>query len=359
MKIGQFFKEVVCAPYSIPIGLINYKVQTLGMCSKVSSELIEEDTKDTHNSLYKDRSEIESSDIISSSQVAILNQGIQNILAETSNLDTVTVSSEAVANVSAWTVDDKGEVVTILPLSEDPNNEYTEYIYNYKNEKLGEDGNIYLVNEFGCTPTVEQTQTIKIYSLDSISIESFEEILSEIVSSIENTMTETGSETPSTTYTSVLTDNKIKSMLKQKIDTEMTNISKQTVSSNLQLDYIDRYGKCVYDYTDKGLLKSNSGGNYCLIRENYNNEYPRHIYGICRGSSNILKQTVNIEIISKNIIDISIGMILDNKNNVQTTNKVTINRVTNHRVIVVSLLFNVIILYLLYKLFSVFINSIN
>ena len=106
-------------------------------------------------------------------------------------------------------------------------------------------------------PTVEQNQTIKTYSIDTISIQSFESILAQINASIENTMTETGRETPSTTYTSVLTDNKIKNMLKQKIDTMMSNISRQTVSTSLKLDYIDRYGKCVYDYTDKGLLKTN------------------------------------------------------------------------------------------------------
>jgi hypothetical protein len=359
MKVGQFFKEVVCAPYSIPIGLINYKVQTLGMCSKVRSEKLEANMNDSHDNLYRDRSDIESQDIISSSQVAVLNQGIQDILAQTFNMDTVTVSTESIANVSAWTLNDDGEVVTILPLSQDPNNEYTEFIYNYTTEKLGDDGKVYLINEFGCTPTVEQSQTIKTYSIDIISNESFENILAEIIASVENTTTETGSATPSTTYTSVLTDNRIKNMLKQKIDTMMTNISRQTVSASLKLDYIDRYGKCVYDYTDKGLLKSNSSTNFCLIRDPMNNEYPEYIYGVCKGSSNVLKQTVNIEIISKNIIDISIGMILENKNEVTATNEVTINRVTNHRVIVVSLLFNVIVLYLLYKIFSAFINRIN
>ena len=60
MKVGRIFKEVFCAPYSIPIGLINYKVQTLGMCSDVRSEKLEGDLDDTHDSLYKDRSDIES-----------------------------------------------------------------------------------------------------------------------------------------------------------------------------------------------------------------------------------------------------------------------------------------------------------
>ena len=75
---------------------------------------------------------------------------------------------------------------------------------------------------------------------------------------------------------------------------------------------------------------------------------------------NTLKQSVNIEVISKNIIDITIGLVLETVNKVDTENKVKINRVTNHRAIdVVSLLFNVIFVYLVFKIFSVFLKSIN
>ena len=43
----------------------------------------------------------------------------------------------------------------------------------------------------------------------------FERIISEVSLGIENTLTETGSDIPSSTYTSVLTDNRIKNMIKQ------------------------------------------------------------------------------------------------------------------------------------------------
>ena len=259
MTIGKFFKDVFCAPYSLPIGIINYKVATVGFCSKTTSESIEINEIDNHSSLYKDKSEIEKQDIISSSQFAILNQGIQDILAETYNLNTQTITSNVAATVKAFTTDDNGEVTTILPQSEDPNNEYLQFIRNYKTEKLGDDGNIYLIKEFGCTPpTVDQVQEINIYSTSEISITNFERIISEVSASIENTLTETGSDIPSSTYTSVLTDNKIKNMIKQKINAMITNISRQTVNTELELEYIDRYGKCHYDFTDKGLLKTNT-----------------------------------------------------------------------------------------------------
>ena len=259
MTIGKFFKDVFCAPYSLPIGIINYKVATVGFCSKTTSESIEINEIDNHSSLYKDKSEIEKQDIISSSQFAILNQGIQDILAETYNLNTQTITSNVAATVKAFTTDDNGEVTTILPQSEDPNNEYLQFIRNYKTEKLGDDGNIYLIKEFGCTPpTVDQVQEINIYSTSEISITNFERIISEVSASIENTLTETGSDIPSSTYTSVLTDNKIKNMIKQKINAMITNISRQTVNTELELEYIDRYGKCHYDFTDVGLLKTNT-----------------------------------------------------------------------------------------------------
>ena len=49
-----------------------------------------------------------------------------------------------------------------------------------------------------------------------------------------------GSDILSSTYTSVLTDNKIKNMTKQKINAKITNISRQTVNTKLELEYIDR-----------------------------------------------------------------------------------------------------------------------
>lgn len=367
MSIGNFFKEVFCAPYSLPIGIINYKYATIDYCSKVTSLSLDEDETDNHDSLYKDKAEIEKQDIISSSQYAILNQSIQDILSETFNLNTQTVSSNLSANVSNMSLDENGGVITILPLSEDPDNEYLNYILDYTTEKLGEDGNIYLVKEFGCSPpNVDQVQEISIYTLDEINTEIFERIINEVQVSIENTLTETGSDIPSSTYTSTLTDNLIKNMIKQKINSMVTNKSTQTVNVDLDLEYIDRYGKCIYDFTDKGLLKQNTYKHECILKKDFTleemSEYgniPNYINGVCHGSKNRLKQSLNIEIISKNIIDISIGVVLETVSDIETTNKVKIHRITNHRAIVLSLLFNVIFIYLLYKIFSVFLNRIN
>lgn len=358
MTIGKFFKDVFCAPYSLPIGIINYKVATIGFCSKTKSESIELSEIDNHSSLYKDKAEIEQQDIISSSQLAILNQGIQDILSETYNLNTQTISSSVSATVKSFTIDDDGEVTTILSQSEDPNNEYLQFIRNYKTEKLGDDGNIYLIKEFGCTPpTIDQVQEINVYSISELNYTSFERIISEVSASIENTFAETDSDIPSSTYTSVLTDNRIKNMIKQKIDSMITNISSQTINTELELEYIDRYGKCIYDYTEKGLLKTNTDKHTCNLQRDL--DIPDYIHGVCTGTPNKLKQSVNIEVISKNIIDITIGLVLETTNNVDTESKVKINRVTNHRAIVVSLLFNVIFIYLLFKLFSLFLKSIN
>ena len=182
---------------------------------------------------------------------------------------------------------------------------------------------------------------------------------SEFKASIENTLTETGQDIPPSTYTSVLTDNKIKNMIKQKINAMITNISRQTVNTELELEYIDRYGKCHYDFTDKGLLKTNTDIHSCSLQEAISDNIPDYISGICTGKPNTLKQSVNIEVISKNIIDITIGLVLETVNKVDTENKVKINRVTNRRAIVVSLLFNVIFVYLVFKIFSVFLKSIN
>ena len=356
MGIGRFFRDVVCAPYSIPIGIINKNVKTLSMCSESTTVNLDLDEEENKSGIHKHKIGTQKQDIISSSQLNILNQTIQTILMDTHNLSTIQVSGKLSANVKSWTEDEDGKITMVLSEEEDPLHEYTTYIQGYKTEKMGDDGNIYAVFEFGCYPTAQQIQNIQTYQISSITNNIFEQIYNEIQASIENTTIETGSDIPSSTFTSILSENTTKSLLRQKIDSMIVNLSDQRVNASLNLDYIDRYGRCIYNFNDNNQLIL--AENRCRLKENSDN-LPKYIYGICLGESNILKQTLNVEIISKNIIDISIGTIMENINDIDSKTEVTINRITNHRVIVVSLLFNVILIYLLFKFFGMFLRSIN
>ena len=73
----------------------------------------------------------------------------------------------------------------------------------------------------------------------------------------------------------------------------------------------------------------------------------------------LVRSKSTVEILTKNIIDTSMSLVMRNMNTVDSKTSVTVNRITNYRVIVVSLLLNVIIIFLLFKLFGMFLRRIN
>ena len=334
MSIGRFFRDVICAPYSIPIGLINYNVKTLGMCSKTSKKELDIMESTEHDVSYSGSVGHSGEDITSKSDYLVLNQAIQNILTDASNKETRNVSAESTTTVDC-----------LFSLEEDPDEEYISVLEDISEKKIGNDGRTYDLAVFQCCPTVQQTTNITVITFDNITEEHYESIYNELDLHIENTLTETGSDTPSNMDMSVLSGMYIKSVLKQSIKSQIENQTNQNVNVNLTMDYTDRYGRCVYDYDENG---------YLIVEESSCNDD-----GQCIGKSKVLKQTVDIEILTKNIIDTSMKLIMTNKNKIDSKTTVTVNRITNYRVIVVSLLWNVIILFLLFKLFGMFLRRIN
>jgi hypothetical protein len=357
MSVKRFFRDVICFPYSIPIGLINSEY-SLDMCSESKTIDLNLSEETDNNGLYSEELVFSESDILSSSDISVLNASIKNILIDSKNISTIKVSGSNVANVHSFTIDENGNDVLILSYEEDPDGKYTDYIDKYKSRKMGDDGNIYYIYEFGCFPSIEQSQDINTVQINEINENIFEQIYNQLELSVENTLEQSGSNNPSSTFSSILTDNNVKNLIFTKINSMLTNISNQKVNVSLKLDYIDRYGKCGYNYDDKNRIKVSE--NNCEKKNINDLTIPKDIYGICTGGrSSVLKQTVDIDVISKNIINISIGIIMENKVKIDSENKVKINRITNHRVIVISFLFNIIIIYLLFKIFILFIQAIN
>jgi hypothetical protein len=336
MTIGRFFRDVICAPYSIPIGLINYNVQTLGICSEtVKKELdIKESTE--HDVLYSGSVGNVRPDLSSLSEYSVLNQAIQNILTKASNRS----SKSAVANTTF-----NRRCSPILPLEEDPDASYTVDLQENKTEKrIGTDGKLYELQTFGCCPVVEQTTNITFITFDNISEEDYENIYNEIDLHVENKLSETGSSNPSSSRMSVLSKMDIKNILKQNIKSQIDNVSNQVVEVSMEIDYTDRYQRCEYDFDENGYLM--------VDKTNCNN-------GLCSGNPKVIKQIIEIEALSKNIINTSMGLVMENINKVDSKTDVTVNRITNYRVIVVSLLWNIIVIFILMKLFGMFLRRIN
>ena len=83
------------------------------------------------------------------------------------------------------------------------------------------------------------------------------------------------------------------------------------------------------------------------------------VHQVGYGNPKVIKQIIEIEALSRNIINTSMGLVMENINKVDSKTDVTVNRITNYRVIVVSLLWNIIVIFILMKLFGMFLRRIN
>ena len=345
MSIIRFFRDVICAPYSIPIGIINYKFKTLGMCSETSKKELDIREKTDHDVSYSGSVGHTRDDLTSASTYNVFNQAIQDILIDASNIERQTVNTDSTVTISCPDfISSEGDGTT--------GPEYTTWLKDQGEKKMGNDGRMYDIQIFGCCPSIIQNSTITVIKFDNITENDYERIYNEIELHIQNTLTETGSDTPSSTDMSVLSGMYIKNLLIQSIRSQIENYTNQTVNIDLTMDYTDRYGRCSYDYDENGYLmvQETSCGREC---------FPPIGELECCGKPKVLEQTVTIETLTKNIIETSMTLIMDNRNTVDSDTTVTVNRITNYRVIVVSILWNVIIIFILFKIFGMFLRRIN
>ena len=306
------------------------------MCSETVKKELDLKEATEHDVLYSGNVGNVRPDLSSLSDYSVLNQAIQNILTKASNRS----SKSAVANTTF-----NRRCSPVLPLEEDPDASYTVNLQENETEKrIGTDGKLYELQTFGCCPIVEQTTNITFITFDNITEEDYENIYNEIELHVENKLSETGSENPSSSRMSILSKMDIKSILKQNIKSQIENVSNQVVEVTMEIDYTDRYQRCEYDFDENGYLM--------VDKTNCNN-------GLCSGNPKVIKQIIEIEALSKNIINTSMGLVMENINKVDSKTDVTVNRITNYRVIVVSLLWNIIVIFILMKLFGMFLRRIN
>ena len=78
MGFIRFLRDVVCAPYSIPIGLINGK-KPLGMCSETTKKELNLSEVTSHNKAYSGRVGTQTEDVSSITQYEVLKKRSQGI----------------------------------------------------------------------------------------------------------------------------------------------------------------------------------------------------------------------------------------------------------------------------------------
>ena len=323
MSILKFMIDVICAPYSIPIGIINSK-KPLDMCGTTTKKELKLEEVSKKSKGYSGRIGTQREDITSFTNYEVLNRAIQDILKRHEN-----TSQQSVITSQKATVDNSQLVV---PLSEDPNSVYDTKLNLVKETKEYEDGTTEELSSFKCNTAVSQETNITVSSWGSISEKDIEDIYNEVNLNIENTLIEQGGKGLTNTRASVTSSMSMKNILKQKIREVIQNTTRQNINASQGLNYIDRYGRCEHTINELGYWVSN----------------PK-----------VLKQTITLDMLSKNIIESTNKLIMNNQNQMNSKTKTVINRITNYRVIVMSLLCNVVICYAMIKMFTTFLKKIN
>ena len=328
--IIRFIRDVICAPYSIPIGLIN-KEKPLDMCGITSKKELDIKEVSTSDRAYAGSIGTEREDVSSMTNYYVLSQAIQDILRKNQNIDSKEIEATNIANVTC---------PLVVPLEEDPNAVYDRRLRKITTEKIGRNGKSYELPVFnnssadmgGCCPVVDQTTNIRVSSWNESIERDTEEIYNEIDLHIQNNLIEQGSEEASDTEVSVLSSLEIRSVLKQKIREIIRNTSQQNVTISQGLNYTDRYGRCehVMDRDGKWWYQPKT-----------------------------LQQSIDIDVLSRNIIESTNRLIMKNKHKIDAETTVVVQRITNYRVIVASLLLNIAVCYMIYKLFALFLERIN
>ena len=310
----DFIKDVICAPYSFPIGLINSK-KALDFCSVTTTKDLDiKDVSDV-NRVFTGRIGTGRRDASTFTNYEVLSQAIQNILRRIKTSDQVTISAQNTANIDA-------DFVDVNDLG------YSQMLQNLTKKVKGDDGRYYDVSVYACPPSVDQITTINVDKYEDITEEDYEEIFNEIEINVENTLVEQGSDIPSDTRVGVLSSNLVRNQLMADIREKITSATEQNINIIQSLNYRDQYGMCEQKMDE----------------------------GIPYSTGKKLKQSIEIDVLAKNIIHSSAKIIMNNKVDIHSKTTLTIQRITNYRIIVFSLLWNVIVVYLLLKMMSMFMS---
>jgi RNA polymerase-binding transcription factor DksA len=309
--------KVMCAPYSIPVGIINqsgyvsidfcYASDDSGLYQEPKSEDINKQS--TSNTVFRLPMSISQPEIKSVNNTSIITQQLLKTMNKNVQVSTVEVRSQNTANlISNFSNQDlvtsDGEVYSGI------NN--AERLSSLTEER---NGNKYAI--FHCAPRVQQITNIKIFDFTSTIQNDLEEMYNDIEAHVENELKANG--TPDGGIQAMLQNNiKIKASLKENMERIMIQSNQQNINIAQGLTYIDRYGYC-----------DNTGE---------------------RSQGKLLKQTIDIQVIAVNIINSTVRQMMNNDIDVSSKSSVVIDRVQNYRIIFFSLIWNVCCIYMIYRL---------
>ena len=356
--------DVICYPYTFPIGIINEYIYTLPFCYSTEKKDIDFGTKQPkikgkrrknnddpyYNVGYDSTLDVDHNrpDIKSGVKMDILIDEVSSLVknnVQTSHIEQIAGQTVNVTN--EWydtskydkyggelSTEEYGAKIDKLQsqssiknnypiihqltnwndLSED--NEYKNLrpFYNKKTKKVEH------VKPYFCRTNVDQKVTETIEQITEVKDDIKEKIVNKIKGHIKEHLNEMGvAEVP--LQASVSSMDKIHNELKNNVTETINQTTTQITKISSKINYIDRYG-------------------YCDIERDPNNEN----YG--REKGKLITQESELKTLSKNIINNSIDIAMKNDMTISIDSTTNVNRVQNS-VIVLSLLFDVFLILLI------------
>ena len=322
--LGKFMK-LMCIPYTIPLGIINQYVYPIDICysEKKQDLTFEGNTEDA--TVMGGRIGTQQNDLNNVSEYSNVNRNVMRILENNKQISTVSASSVNAADISCDFDKREGD--------KDFKNMYK--TANTWRKHKGIDFSAY-----HCCPKVNQTGNITITQISDMSSQQVNEIKNEINTHVENTLKETGVGEVDMDA-SVKSDNEIQNDVYKNIQNQIFQANIQNVMITQGLTYIDRYGMC-----DPKTVEEIPPNEIANLSPELQQACKNKKCGYAEGKT--LKQTIDISTLSKNIINTSAEIMMENNSSIKQTTEVRVNRVGNYRLLVVSFLWNIIMIYLSY-----------
>jgi len=309
----SFLTNVMCYDFTFPVGIINSLIYSFDFCSDITEDSTE---LTNENKQFDSR---KGDDIKSGSKIDILNKEISTLIQgnfQTSHISQIAENTSQIDCLWGMPIDREPTQIEmdnyhVLEQSEHAPYQIQQRKYYNKKEGKYED---FVGKTYHCCPTSSQVIVEKAVKKSEISSKNKQEIINKITGHVKDTLSERGANKVAVDA-SVETMSTIHNQLISNVDTSVYQITDQEMNVTMDMNYIDNYGVCGIDpITGKSKSKQ-------------------------------IKQKINLEAISKNIINTTIDIIMENDDSIESTSTVTVNRIDN-RVILGSILWDIICLYL-------------
>lgn len=323
----DFLRDTICAPYSIPVGLINTKTDfKFDFCYRTQKKGLSLDDAELphHSDTTSGLVEFKKPDM----DVKVETKAISNLVNEfVDNNIQLSTSNQSIDQTAKVFCDNnlfnkikecKGDPLCIRRVrrgSEEWLNE------RKKRDKLFWKYGKYKIKSYGCCPSVSQTGILEHVSSNSVTKKKVEQVVNDVKTEVESVLKEQGVK-QSQMDAVINTEATQEANMTSSIESQVSQFINQNTNIGQGITYIDNYGVCDPKRTIK-------------------NKSPTGIE---------IKQTAKAESLSKNIVDNSIDMFMKNTVEQKASSEVIIDRLGNYRIIVWSLLWNCIVIYILFKI---------